>query len=284
MPLFGAHMSISGGYHKAIEAAEEFGCETFQMFNKNASQWKGKVLVDEEVELFKDKLSTTKLKHPTAHDSYLINLASPDQALYQKSIDAFCEEIRRSDRFGLQYLVAHPGAHVESGEEAGLERIVSALDEVCETLGEFQVMVLLETTAGQGTTLGHRFEHLGYILKNVKSPDKFGVCLDTCHVFAAGYDISQRSGYKTTFEEFDRTIGLKQLRLFHLNDSKKPLGSRVDRHEHLGQGCIGKTAFELLVQDPRFAKHPMILETPKSEGERKDMDRDNLKFLRQLVS
>ncbi len=280
MPLFGAHMSIAGGYHNAIDAAEEFGCETFQIFTKNASQWKGKVLADEEVELFHDKLAKTNLKYPTAHDSYLINLASPDEALYQKSIAAFIDEIQRADRFGLKYLVTHPGAHVESGEEAGLERIISALNQVCDELESFEVMVLLETTAGQGTTLGHRFEHLAQIRQDLNAPEKFGVCLDTCHVFAAGYDISHKAGYEQTIGEFDRIVGLKNLKLFHVNDSKKKLDSRVDRHDHLGKGFIGAEAFRLLVNDARFANHPMILETPKSEGDRNDMDHDNMRFLR----
>ena len=283
MPLFGAHMSIAGGYHKAVDAAEEFGCETFQMFTKNASQWKGKPLVDEEVELFRDKLATTKLKYPTAHDSYLINLATPDDVLHQKSIAAFIDEIQRADRLGLKYLVTHPGAHVESGEEAGLERIVAALNQVCDKLESFEVMILLETTAGQGTTLGHKFEHLAHIRSGVKYPDKLGVCLDTCHVFAAGYDISAREGYERTIQQFEQIIGLKHLKLFHVNDSKKKLDSRVDRHDHLGKGHIGAEAFRMLVNDPRFANHPMILETPKSEGERKDADHDNLRFLRDSI-
>jgi deoxyribonuclease-4 len=276
-------MSIAGGYHKALLAAQEHGCGTVQLFTKNSNQWKGKELTDDEVALFRKTLRQLKLKFPTAHDCYLINLASPDEALYRKSIEAFVEEVERAERLGLRYLVMHPGAHMGSGEEEGLRRVARALDEVHERCPDYRVMVLLETTAGQGTCLGHRFEHLARILKLVKEPKRLGVCLDTCHVFAAGYALWPQKDYQATFREFHRVIGLPRLRCFHVNDSKKPLGSRVDRHEHIGRGCLGPEPFRLLVNDPRFATRPMILETPKEEGDNDDMDRVNLETLHGFV-
>lgn len=283
MPFFGAHMSIAGGCHKAIELALHYGCSTFQMFTKNASQWVGKPLLEDEAAAFRSKLKESMLKFATAHDSYLINLASPDDLLWKKSIDAFVDEIDRAERLGLAHLVTHPGAHMNTGEPAGVARVVEALDIVCDRAGDFKVKVLIETTAGQGTTLGARFEHLRDILGGVKATAKFGICLDTCHVLAAGYPLAPAENYAATFEEFHKVVGIKHLKCFHLNDSKKPLGSRVDRHEHLGKGHVGIEAFRMLVNDPRFAKHPMILETPKEEGGRTDMDKDNLAVLGELA-
>lgn len=282
MPLFGAHMSIAGGCHEAVRIAQEHGCETVQLFTKNSNQWVGKPLTDEDVEIFKKKLREAKLKYPTAHDSYLINLASPDDLLYRKSIEAFVDEVERAERLGLSYLVTHPGAHVGSGNDAGIQRVVAALDEVHRRCSGFKVMVLLEATAGQGTTLGHRFEHLAGIIEHVAEPKRLGVCLDTCHIFAAGYELAPEPKYQATMDEFDRVVGLKKLKLFHLNDSKKPLGSRVDRHEALGKGFLGLEPFRLIVNDPRFEKLPMILETPKEADDNDDMDTVNLAVLRGL--
>lgn len=283
MPLFGAHMSIAGGCHEAVRIAQEHSCETVQLFTKNSNQWVGKPLTDEDVEIFKKKLREAKLKYPTAHDSYLINLASPDDVLYRKSIEAFVDEVERAERLGLSYLVMHPGAHVGSGDDAGIQRVVAALDEVHRRCSGFKVMVLLEATAGQGTTLGHRFEHLAGIIEQVADPKRLGVCLDTCHVFAAGYELAPEPKYQATMDEFDRVVGLKKLKLFHLNDSKKPLGSRVDRHEALGKGLLGLEPFRLIVNDPRFEKLPMILETPKEADDNDDMDTVNLAVLRGLL-
>lgn len=284
MSLFGAHMSIAGGVSVALHQAKEFVCETVQLFTKSPNQWSAKPLAEEEVKLFRKTRKQFKLKFPTAHDSYLINLASPDEALYRKSIEAFVDEIERAETLELDYLVTHPGAHLGSGEDAGIARIVQALDEVHRRCEGYRVRVLLETTAGQGRTIGHRFEHLSRILEAVAHPERLGVCLDTCHVFAAGYDISTEEGYRATFQEFDSVLGLKQLRVFHVNDSLKPLGSRVDRHAALGKGHIGTLAFQLLVNDKRFRKLPMILETPKEEGDNDRMDEINLAVLRGLAA
>jgi deoxyribonuclease-4 len=283
MPLFGAHMSVAGGYHNALLIAQTHGCDTVQLFTKNANQWKAVELGEEEVRTFRLTLRKSRLRYPTAHDSYLINLATPDEVLYRKSIEAFVVEVRRAERLGLSYLVTHPGAHVGSGEEAGLARVAGALDEVHRRCRGFRVKVLLETTAGQGTTLGWRFEHLARVLELVVEPKRLGVCLDTCHVYAAGYALSPRAEYEATLREFDRHVGLKRLRAFHLNDSVKSLGSRVDRHAHIGKGCLGLEPFRTLVNDPRFHDRPMILETPKEEGDNDDMDRVNLGVLRRLV-
>lgn len=283
MPLFGAHMSVAGGLHNALLTAQAHACESVQLFSKNANQWQARDLTDDEVRLFRRTLRQTGLRHATAHDSYLINLASPDETLYRRSIEAFVVELKRAEQLGLSYLVTHPGAHLDSGEEVGLTRVARALDEVHERLPDLRVRTLLETTAGQGSSLGHRFEHLSRILAQVAAPRRLGVCLDTCHVFAAGYALAPVGEYQATMKAFDRTVGLRWLKLFHVNDSKKPLGSRVDRHAHIGKGELGLEPFRLLVNDPRFRRHPMILETPKEEGDKKDLDAVNLAILRGLV-
>jgi deoxyribonuclease IV len=284
MPLFGAHMSIAGGYHRALLTAQTHDCEAVQLFTKNSSQWRAKELFEEEIALFGETLRQTRVRQLLAHDSYLINLASPDQFLYRRSLEAFIIELERAERLGLTYLVTHPGAHVGAGEEAGLERVVAALDEVHRRCPGFRVQVLLETTAGQGSCLGHRFEHLATILDRLAQPERVGVCLDTCHVFAAGYALAPEADYRATLRKFDKVIGLERLRAFHLNDSLKPLGSRIDRHAHIGRGCLGLEPFRLLVNDRRFRDRPMILETPKEEGERQNMDAVNLRALRRLLN
>jgi len=283
MPLFGAHMSIAGGYYKALQAAQSFSCESVQLFTKNTNQWRAKEFSDQDVELFHGTLKQVQLGATLAHDSYLINLASPDEVLYRRSIEAFVIELQRAERLGLDFLVTHPGAYMTGCEESGLERVVGALDEAHRACRGFRVQVLLETTAGQGTCLGHRFEHLARVVNGVKESHRLGVCFDTCHVFAAGYRLSPRYAYRNTIREFDRVIGLDRLRAFHINDSAKPFGSRVDRHAHIGQGCIGLEAFGLLVNDRRFRRHPMILETPKESTEAGEMDAINLATLRGLV-
>jgi len=280
MPLFGAHFSISGGLTKAVETAVRFECPTFQLFTKNASQWAAKPLGEDEIKAFRSAVKAAKSKFVAAHDSYLINLASPADELFQKSINAFVDELERAEALGISYLVTHPGAHVGSGEEVGLARIVVGLDEAMKRTAGFKVRVLLENVAGQGSTLGHRFEHLAYMIENVAQPERFGFCFDTCHAFAAGYDLSTAEGYAQTFGEFDRLVGLKQLHAFHVNDSVKGLNSRVDRHAGLGLGKIGLGAFERLASDSRFAKRPMILETPKESDEGIEMDPVNLTILR----
>lgn len=233
---------------------------------------------------FRRTLRQTRLRQPTAHDCYLTNLASPDEALYRRSLETLLVELQRADRLGLRYLVMHPGAHLDSGEEAGLARVAAALDEIHNRLPACKVRVLLETTAGQGSTLGYRFEHLARILSLVSQADRLGVCFDTCHVFAAGYALAPAAEYRATMRAFERTIGLRRLRVFHVNDSRKPQGSRVDRHAHIGRGEMGLEPFRLLVNDRRFRNRPMILETPKEEGDESDMDAVNLAILRGLIS
>lgn len=270
MPLFGAHLSIAGGYHRALLAAQEHGCPTVQLFTKQPSQWAAVPITPEQAQTFRDTLARTGLRQVMAHDSYLINLASPDPDLYRRSLDAFIAEMGRAETLGVTYLVMHPGAHVDSGEEAGLRRVAEALDEAHARCEGYRVRVLLETTAGQGSTLGHRFEHLATILDHMTHHDRLGVCLDTCHVFAAGYPLAPEEKYQATMSEFDRIVGLDRLAAFHVNDSVKGLGSRVDRHAHIGKGELGLEPFRLLVNDPRFREHPMVVETPP-EGVAEDL-------------
>ncbi|MBI2804385.1 MAG: deoxyribonuclease IV [Planctomycetes bacterium] len=299
MPIFGAHMSIAGGLYKAVEAAAAHGMDTLQLFThspsqwavtasvpssaKNKNQWHAKNLNDDDIAKFRDWLKQSKLKFPTAHDSYLINLASPDATLYQRSLEAFIGEMRRAEALGLTYLVMHPGTPTDGTETAGLRRIVRALNQIHKRCPDFRVKILLETTAGQGQSLGWRFEHLAAILDEVLEPDRLGVCLDTCHVFAAGYSLGPVEEYERTIDNFHRLIGVQKLKVFHLNDSKKPLGSRVDRHEHIGRGHLGLEPFRLLLNDARFSKVPMILETPKEGADGEAMDPINLRTLRDLV-
>jgi deoxyribonuclease-4 len=259
------------------------GCDTVQLFTKNNNQWNAKPFTDEDLVSFHQTLVDTGLHLPTAHDSYLINLASPDATLYRRSLEAFVIEVQRAEALGLTYLVMHPGAATDGNDQAGLKRIAKALDEVHKRCASCRVQVLLETTAGQGNSLGHRFEHLARLLELVKQPERLGVCFDTCHVFAAGYGLATAKEYKATMLEFDRVVGLKLLRCFHVNDSLKPQGSRVDRHAHLGRGYLGLEAFRLLVNDVRFKDRPMILETPKEDGDNDNMDTVNLKVLRDLA-
>jgi deoxyribonuclease-4 len=284
MPLFGAHMSIAGGFHNALLQAQAHGCDSVQLFTRAPNQWSGREISDEDVRLFRRTLRQTRLRHTMAHDCYLTNLASPDESLYRRSLETFLVELQRAERLGLRYLVMHPGAHLDSGEEAGLARVAAALDEIHGRAPDCKVRVLLETTAGQGSTLGHRFEHLARILSLVSQPDRLGVCFDTCHVFAAGYALAPAAEYRATMRAFERIIGLRRLRAFHVNDSLKPLGSRVDRHAHIGCGEMGLEPFRLLVNDRRFRHRPMILETPKEEGEEDDMDAVNLATLRGLAT
>ncbi len=280
MPVFGAHMSVSGGLKNAVTASTALNCDTVQIFTRNPNAWQPKPLTEADIRTFRDAVVKAGLQFPTAHDSYLINLASPDEKLFQKSMDAFTDEMVRAESLGLTYLVTHPGSHVGSGEEAGLARVVKGLDEVCRRCPGFSVKVLLETTAGQGTSLGHHFEHLHAILDNVKNPECFGICLDTCHVFAAGYGLVNGDDYAATWDEFASVVGLDHLRLFHINDSVKERGSRVDRHAGIGLGKIGLEAFRMLVTDPRFIHLPMILETPKEGDDAAAMDPVNLGILR----
>ena len=283
MPLFGSHLSVAGGLSNALLKAHEYGFESVQLFTKAPSQWAGKAISDEEAQAFRRILRRTKLKKPTVHDSYLINLASPDEQLWSRSIEAFVDEVQRAEQIGAAYLVTHPGAHMESGEDAGLAKVATALDEVLRRCAGAKVRILLETTAGQGTSLGHRFEHLARILSLTADSKRLGVCFDTCHVFAAGYVLAPETEYRATMREFDRLIGVSRIKAFHLNDSKKDRGSRVDRHEHIGRGFLGLEPFRSLVNDVRFRRRPMILETAKETlPDLGDMDAVNLAVLRNL--
>jgi len=281
MNVLGAHMSIAGGVHKAIERGAQAGCEAVQLFTKSSNQWKAKPLGDEDIRLFREKSAEHGIAASFAHDCYLINMASPDPALWEKSAAAFSDEIERCDRLGLSYLIAHPGAHMGSGESEGIARIATVIDRAFREHPDGRVRVLLETTAGMGSSVGHRFEQLSAIIDLVKHPERVGVCMDTCHVFAAGYDISTESGFHAVMEDLDRAVGLENVRAFHLNDSKKGLGCRLDRHEHIGRGALGVTAFWCLLNDPRFDGVPMVLETPK--GDDLAEDRENLALLRAQI-
>jgi deoxyribonuclease-4 len=276
-------MSIAGGCHNALLEAQAHGCDCVQLFTKNANQWNARDIAAEEIRLFRRTRRETGIRCTVAHDSYLINLASPDDALQRKSIEAFIGEMNRAEQLRLNYLVMHPGAHVGSGDDAGLARVAAALDEVHTRCAKYRVRILVETTAGQGSTLGHRFEHLARIRSLVAAPERIGFCFDTCHVFAAGYSLSPEPEYRATMREFHRLVGLRHIKVFHVNDSVRESGSRVDRHEQLGKGQIGVEAFHLLVNDPRFARRPMILETPKEDADGNDMDAVNLGLLRDLV-
>jgi deoxyribonuclease-4 len=284
MPILGAHQSIAGGYYKAVERAHAVDCECLQIFTKNNNQWRAKELTDEDARLFKSALKQYGVKHPLAHDSYLINLASADPALWKKSVDSFILEVFRADKLGIPYIVTHPGAYTSSSEESGIATVVQSLDEVHRQTRGVKTRVLLENTAGQGSCLGCRFEQLAAMIDGVQDPERLGICIDTCHLFAAGYAISTESEYKATIREIDKVVGLKLVRAFHLNDSVKPFNSRVDRHAHIGRGLIGKEAFRLLVNDRRFRKMPMYIETPKGEEKGKDLDAINLRTLRKLIA
>ena len=276
-------MSIAGGYYKAVEAAHEVGCDCVQLFTKNNNQWRAKPLRDEDADRFTGALKKLKISHPIAHDSYLINLASPERTLWKRSVDAMVEELQRAEHLAIPYVVAHPGAYTTSSEQAGLKRIVRALNEVHAQTRGIKSCCLLETTAGQGTNLGWKFEHLATILDGVKDPDRLGVCFDTCHVFAAGYPLRTEKQYRETMHALGKTIGIRTIKAFHLNDSKKERGSRVDRHEHIGKGKLGLAPFRHLLGDRRFRRTPMYLETPKGEHDGKHLDSINLARLRRLT-
>lgn len=280
MVSLGAHESVAGGLHLAFERLQQVGGEALQIFTRNQRQWNPQPLTKEEISLFQEAWRQSGSLPVASHASYLINLASAKQELIDKSIAAFAAEIHRCGQLGIPFVVIHPGSHGGDGVELGLARFVKALDLALDAT-EAGVTVLLETTAGQGTALGSRFEELASILEHSRHPQRLGVCVDTCHIFAAGYDIRSVSAYTRTMEEFERLVGIGWIQFFHLNDSKQKLASRVDRHEHIGQGEIGLPGFANLLNDPRFAGHPMTLETPK--GPDLQEDRDNLLILRGLI-
>lgn len=283
MHRFGSHMSMAGGHHHAVHAAHKIGFTTVQVFTKSNNQWKAKPLTDSDITAFHDALAETGVSNPVGHNSYLINLASPDDVLWKKSIEAMILEVERGEALGLTDLVAHPGAHVGSGEEAGLARIAAGLDAIHRATSGVKLRIALETTAGQGSNLGHRFEHLGAIFSRVSDPDRLSICVDTCHIFAAGYPLDTPEDYNRTISELDAAVGLARVRLWHLNDSVRELGSRVDRHAGIGLGRIGLLAFSLIVNDSRFTGMPMILETPKGEENGEDLDATNLRTLASMI-
>lgn len=281
--MYGSHLSIAGGLHMAIVEAQRLGLDVVQVFTKNQQQWRAKPLGQDETAQWKAHARAAGFTHCVSHDSYLINLASPDDALWRKSIDLFIEEIRRCVLLDIPLLVTHPGAHMGAGEAAGIRRIAAALDECHAAVPTRKVTTCLEITAGMGTSLGHRLEHLADIIAAVKRPSRLGVCLDTAHAFAAGYDFRGRK-YASFMRQIDRTVGLDRIRVWHLNDSKRELGSRVDRHEHIGQGHIGLEGFRPIVRDRRWRHVPKILETPKGDGPNgTPMDAVNLRLLRSLM-
>jgi deoxyribonuclease IV len=278
---FGAHMSIAGGVDKAFDRAEKAGCDSLQVFTKNSNQWNAKPFDDAVLEAWKKREAETDIWPVVAHDSYLINLASPKDDLWEKSMDAFGIELQRCDQLGIRYLVTHPGSHTGSGEEAGLARVSEALNRLHKEMPDLDVITLLETTAGQGTNLGASFEHLATITAGVEDKKRVGYCLDTCHIFAAGYDFRTPEQYAETMSHFDELLGIDRLFAIHLNDSKNDLGSRKDRHEHIGQGYIGLEGFRQFVNDERLAEVPGLLETKKGEDLAEDIE--NLATLRGLV-
>jgi deoxyribonuclease-4 len=282
-------MSVAGGVSKAVERAVVHGCEALQIFSKNASQWKGKPLDPAEVRLFRSRIDHTGITPVVAHASYLINLATTFPLLREQSHVAFLDELDRAEALGLLGVVIHPGTCTAGSEEDGLRLIGEALRAAFKARPRRKAMVLLEHTAGQGRTLGHRFEHLAVILKHVNGSPRVGVCLDTCHLVASGYDIVTEAGYADTFEALDRIVGIDRVKVFHGNDSKKPCGSRIDRHEHIGEGCLGLDPFRRLLHDTRFAGLPILIETAKTARSEKPgtvvadpFDVKNLGTLRRL--
>jgi len=273
-------MSIAGGVEKSILRGLSVGCKAIQIFTKSTNQWQGKPLTIRETENFKEHRERSDI-FVLGHTSYLINLASPDEDLWLKSWASFITEIERCALLGIPYVVTHPGAHVGAGEAVGLARISQALDRICDVTKESKVKVLLEVTAGQGSTLGFRFEHLTEIMENSRYPARLGVCFDTCHTFAAGYDLRTLRTFEKTFTQFDGLIGIKQIKAIHLNDSRGELGSRLDRHEHIGQGHLGREAFRLLLNDSRFQSLPFLLETPKGKDLKEDVQ--NLTTVKSLI-
>jgi deoxyribonuclease-4 len=277
-------MSIAGGYWKAVEAAAVAGCDCVQVFTKNSNQWNAKPITSEEANAFVDSLRDREIGDPISHASYLINLASPNAELRDKSIAALVIELQRAKQLSIPWVVVHPGSFTASTEEDGLDRSAAAIDGILIDTAINGAGLLLENTAGQGTNLGWSFGQLGSILSQLGHEQRLGVCFDTCHAFAAGYDLSQPTSYDAMWEEFDQAVGLSRLKALHLNDSKKGLGSRVDRHEHIGAGAIGLEGFRLLLNDPRLAKLPMYLETEKGSNESgEDWDVVNLRTLRSLI-
>lgn len=275
-------MSIAGGLHLAVERIRKVCGESLQIFAKNQRQWHGTDLDEESAARFRSAVANADRLVVAVHDTYLVNLASPDETIQRKSVETFADELQRTSRLGIPYLVTHPGAYVEGNVQDGLDRFVRNLDSAIRLSRTADVRILIENTAGQGTQIGSRFDEIAHILGASSHGHRLGVCFDTCHGFAAGYDIRRKKAYRSTFADFHRIIGLHRLEFFHLNDSKKDLGARVDRHEHIGLGRIGLEGFRLLLNDARFRDHPMVLETPKGRNLAEDIQ--NLRVLRGLLA
>jgi deoxyribonuclease-4 len=287
----GAHISVAGGLHKAFARGREAACDSIQIFTKSNRRWRAKPITEEDVAQYKEAKEEYDDIYPVAvHASYLINIASPKPDLWEKSLNALRIEVERAAKLEIPYITFHPGSYVSSDEETGLENIGRALRQLLAETADTapDATICLETMAGQGTSLGHKFEHLATMLEAVDGDERVGVCLDTCHVFSAGYDICTPDAYEETIAEFDRVVGLDRIKFFHLNDSRHEFGERKDRHAHIGEGCIGEEGFANFVNDPRWAEHPAHLETPKTEedddGEEIEMDPINLRRLRDLIA
>lgn len=279
--LLGAHTSISGGVSTSVERAAKLNFNAMQIFSKNNNRWSAKPLEEEEINLFRNSMISSGIKFTVVHDSYLINLCAKDPVILSKSQDAFVDEIERCELLGIPYLNFHPGAHGGAGEDIGIEMIAESINLAHQKTAGANVGSMLEATAGQGTAIGYKFEHLRDIIELVDVKDRMSVCIDTAHIFAAGYDIRAEEKYEETMNLFDEIVGLDRLKCFHINDSKKDLGTRVDRHEHIGKGFIGLDGFRNIMNDPRLAHIPKILETPKGKEQLEDLE--NLKVLKSLI-
>jgi len=278
--LLGGHMSIAGGFYKAVQAGQSIGCTAIQIFTRSNRQWKAKPLEQDAVKKFKEVLKSSMIQKVIAHLPYLLNIGSPNLKTRHASLAILKQELKRCDTLEIPFLVLHPGSHLDGSQQDCLDRIVKGIDSVLKSV-DSKTMILLENMAGQGTNVGYQLEQLGYILKNVKQKKRVGVCFDTCHAFAAGYDFCDKKSYEAFWKKFDRVIGLKKLKVLHLNDSKRERGSRVDRHEDIGKGKIGLEGFALLMNDKRFFSVPKILETPKATLQ---TYAKNMKVLKGLLS
>ncbi len=279
--LLGAHTSVAGGVSKAVPLAEGLGFTAIQIFTKNNNRWAAKPLEESEIQKFKSSLAESNIRYVVSHDSYLINLCAKDENNLDKSRKAFVDELERCETLGIEYLNFHPGAHGGQGEDYGIKMIAESLNIAHQNTKGFKVSSMLELTAGQGTNLGYRFEHIARIIDLVDESERMTACIDTAHIFAAGYNIKDESEYDKVIDDFDKIIGLDRLQCFHMNDSKKEFGSRVDRHEHIGKGFIGLEGFRNIMNDPRLTHIPKILETPKGKEQLEDIE--NLKVLRSLI-
>lgn len=282
MLLLGAHFSIAGGLHKAFLIAQQYRCTALQIFTKNSTTWKERIVTDKEIDLFRKARREVGIKAIASHASYLINPASPEGRKHHLSKEALIHELNRSASLDIPYVVLHPGAHMGTGEKSACAKIAETINEIFSRVPPSRTKLLLETTAGQGSNVGYTFEQLALMIGDIKDKDRVGICFDTCHAFAAGYDIRTPETYEKTMKSLDKIIGLTNLYLIHLNDSKMGLGSRKDRHEHIGKGMIGLAAFAQIMNDKRLEHIPKILETPKGNG-KTDYDAINLRVLRDMI-